>query len=857
MMTHWQVIPWLFAAGGLLATTTLGQVADVQSATQAQAAGLRRAEALLAEMSSASFIPDVDQREAAQRQSLERVAAELQKVLAAQASLGRTDYSSAVVSALIASQEAPPDQLQRTDLESHPDWIRLDLATRWPAGLQSQLPAEQIETYRQTCEQRAKLLGNEHWWTRLGKLDHASALLRSGRQSDAEPVLRELAKDVEGQDGITEQRLATAVAVRPWAGSLLAQTLFLQGKEAAALQVLEDAGESDSALASLLRVRRGSDEPREQAAFAFGHNQIAGIGGPGSSLSNQELAAEASRRNRINLYLNALVELGPRSAEALDLGSEYEWGLASWKGAVFDEQRRIYAERRHPTLRPLFDQLDGVKTRLAALPAGAEAARRGELLAAEQSLLSEISRGRDRLPKMLPRPPTQQLPEGAVLLDFYEYERIVPQAGETPLLEPRLLCFIGRPPPTHAMESPVPPQHVKVVDLGNRKPIREALDAWRIALRSGEGGLSARKPQALDEQSLAALPQGRLYNLLWRPLAEHVESANLIVIIPDGDLWFLPFGALSVQEENRYLIEQANIVIAAHPRMLEHYASMTEAQARYQTIAGFEARPSAAHMLLVGNIDYTPAATPNGDAPDKIAAKPIEFQPLPGTKAEIDSLAALSRQSFPETQVVVLQQRDPTESAVRERAASARYVHFATHGFLQEDPVKRQRLSALALAGVNSQQGLNDGVITSLEGSTFDLNAAELVVLSACETGLGTPVQGEGLAGLQSMLHLAGARSIVSSLWQVDDRATQVLMVEFYRNLWQRKQNKAEALRNAQLAMLRGELNAELRRRSPTAADSRASLGRGLEPVLADQSNEKRPLPPFYWAAFLLSGDWR
>jgi CHAT domain-containing protein len=90
------------------------------------------------------------------------------------------------------------------------------------------------------------------------------------------------------------------------------------------------------------------------------------------------------------------------------------------------------------------------------------------------------------------------------------------------------------------------------------------------------------------------------------------------------------------------------------------------------------------------------------------------------------------------------------------------------------------------------------------------------------------------LLGLQRSFQVAGARSVVASLWQVDDAATQTLMVEFYRNLWERRLPTLDALRQAQLALLRGDLF-----RPPGAA----SLD--------------TPLPPKYWAAFALSGDWR
>jgi CHAT domain-containing protein len=109
--------------------------------------------------------------------------------------------------------------------------------------------------------------------------------------------------------------------------------------------------------------------------------------------------------------------------------------------------------------------------------------------------------------------------------------------------------------------------------------------------------------------------------------------------------------------------------------------------------------------------------------------------------------------------------------------------------------------------------------------------------LSACETGLGQTAGGEGLLGLQRAFQVAGARTVVASLWKVDDRATRDLMERFYDNLWDREMGKLAALREAQLWMLneRGR--------------------RGLD--LPDDGTAPQRLPPFYWAAFVLSGDWR
>jgi CHAT domain-containing protein len=151
-------------------------------------------------------------------------------------------------------------------------------------------------------------------------------------------------------------------------------------------------------------------------------------------------------------------------------------------------------------------------------------------------------------------------------------------------------------------------------------------------------------------------------------------------------------------------------------------------------------------------------------------------------------------------------------------------------------------LSGLVLAGANrpAEPGADDGILTALEVAELDLSGVELATLSACETGLGEVAGGEGLLGLQRAFQTAGARSVVASLWQVDDEATRKLMVRFYENLWRAKEplGKLAALREAQLWMLREGVKRGLVR----LPDKEATAGR---------------TPPYYWAAFVLSGDWR
>jgi CHAT domain-containing protein len=156
-------------------------------------------------------------------------------------------------------------------------------------------------------------------------------------------------------------------------------------------------------------------------------------------------------------------------------------------------------------------------------------------------------------------------------------------------------------------------------------------------------------------------------------------------------------------------------------------------------------------------------------------------------------------------------------------------------------------LSGLVLAGANQpvQLARDDGILTALEVAALDLAGVELATLSACQTGLGESAGGEGLLGLQRAFQTAGTRSVVASLWKVPDQATQVLMNRFYDNCWRRELGRLQALREAQLWMLH------------EGAKDKDLLRGGLERVRDQAPGKDGRLSPFYWAAFVLSGDWR
>ncbi len=145
-----------------------------------------------------------------------------------------------------------------------------------------------------------------------------------------------------------------------------------------------------------------------------------------------------------------------------------------------------------------------------------------------------------------------------------------------------------------------------------------------------------------------------------------------------------------------------------------------------------------------------------------------------------------------------------------------------------------------------TEQRREDGVLTALEAAGLDLRGMQLLVLSACETGLGEVRQGEGVYGLRRALVLAGAETQVMSLWKVSDAATAALMGEFYRRLG-RGESRMAALRAARLGLLRGELR-------PQSEETRRAIG--LSPGKPAAKRPAKWQHPYYWAAFVISGDW-
>lgn len=359
-------------------------------------------------------------------------------------------------------------------------------------------------------------------------------------------------------------------------------------------------------------------------------------------------------------------------------------------------------------------------------------------------------------------------------------------------------------------------------------------------------------------------PDAELRKLIWEPLAGDLKGVGTVLISPDGVLAQFPFGTLPGEKPGSYLIEDFAFGVIPVPLLLP------------ETFDRAGEQPGAPKgLLLVGDIDFNAApGTYVGSERRTVAATvlPLPFQALEGASEELEKVHTSFKRQFPEAEIQELPKADATESAFRRVAGRHRWMHISTHGYYAAKEKQREGLtppldnqaksaridplggrgaldfhpgllSGLCLAGVNrgaAAPGEDDGFFTALEVAALDLLDVELANLSACQTGLGDSAAGEGPLGLQRAFQVAGAHSVVASLWNVPNEQTATLMDRFNQNVWQKKMGKLEAIRQAQLCVLRGGGAGDPI--APTGEPAREGSGR---------------VAPYFWAGFVLSGDWR
>ncbi len=483
------------------------------------------------------------------------------------------------------------------------------------------------------------------------------------------------------------------------------------------------------------------------------------------------------------------------------------------RAVVLDEMCRLQrAAPAEPALADLAQELARTREQLATLTLAGPGDRD---LGAYRDLVRLVREERDRLERELARErrsrsetlaPAGGLPDVMAALDpqqalvsFVRHDDPRGSAGEA------YTAFVSR-----AGAEPV------LVPLAPAAAIERAVRSWRDAIRGGsvpDGPLSRRALATVDARG------AELRALIWDPLLPALDGAHQVLLVPDGDLHLVNFGALPVAP-GRYLVED--------DRTLHLLA------AERDLFPGRLAPPAERLVILAGaSFGRTFGATsPQGGAvaTRSLAHLPcaevaeLAFAPLPRTRYEAAMVRDLWwRGSGSGAAVDTLLGPSATAAALARAVPGATAVHLATHGFFLGDDCAGAGVSPLLLSGL----AMNDGLLTAEEVASLDLRSARWVVLSACDTGIGEVSRSEGVLGLRRALQAAGAATVVMSLWPVDDRASETWMRELYAARFGAGQPVAEAVRDASRRVL----------------SARREGGRSPHPL--------------HWAGFVAVGDWR
>jgi CHAT domain-containing protein len=293
-----------------------------------------------------------------------------------------------------------------------------------------------------------------------------------------------------------------------------------------------------------------------------------------------------------------------------------------------------------------------------------------------------------------------------------------------------------------------------------------------------------------------------LYDILIQPVEEEISGKKHLVIVPHGMLHYLPFQAL-LSKRGRYLIESFTISYLPSASVLKY--------------ARVKNKGNRMELFAAGN-------------------PTTGLAPLPAAEEEVRELSTLFKKRL------VLTGKEATKTSVKGQSPKYDLLHFSTHGEMIESDPLRSNLRFAPSTG-------DDGKLTVNE--IFDMEVrANMVTLSACETALvkgeeGDFPKGDDLVGLSRAFIHAGAPSVVASLWKVSDDSTVALMRTFYRNL--RSMTKAEALQKAQLDLMKSSIRFHVERGSGGITRSA-----DYQPDMAIDCSH-----PFFWAPFILVGDWR
>jgi len=428
-----------------------------------------------------------------------------------------------------------------------------------------------------------------------------------------------------------------------------------------------------------------------------------------------------------------------------------------------------------------------------------------------------------------------QLPENAVLIEYvkYKYQQLDPETAKPHYL---VLVMAGDAEPV-------------VIDLGEASEVDQLVDQYRKHLLSVS--TSGRIPTIVDLEDYGRISQA-LYEKIWNPIEDHLSDDELLLVAPDGGLNMLSFSGL-IDDEGKYLIEKYVIHYLSSGRDLIRLADIPAPKTGLLALGdpNYDA-PVTARLSETKTLGDTTAkpmyyATTRNIRSGCGKLQELTVGRLPGTRTEVEQIAADWKESCTES-VITFFGSDASEERFKAKAPGNRIIHLATHGyflqgacqpdiprvgydldigFIGENPLLQ---SGLFFAGANLHgegsdiEGAEDGILTAYEVSAMKLGGTQLVVLSACETGLGKVEEGEGVYGLRRAFQMAGARTVVSALWPVSDQSTAEMMSRLYAG---GKMSLAERMRLIQLEKI-----AELRKNNKSDH-------------------------PYSWGGLVALGDWK
>lgn len=725
-------------------------------------------------------------------------------------------------------------------------------------------PREAMPLLQRALEIREKSLGPDHRDVAATLADLAASHAALGRTTRAQQLATRAVRIWEGLDAPDAPEFATVLHLYgdlqmrrgdfAAARDFYARSLTIRGKVFGPTNPVYAEGQVGLASA-LMRLGDPFALPTALEAERKGRDHLRLML---RSLPERQALQYAGARPR---GLNVVLSLAGTSAEAASAAVDE---LIRSRALVLDE----VAARRGAggAADPLRERLNAAQQRQANLlvrgPGSMSAAQytslvdtaRRESEAAEQALAEQsVSYRAERSRAQVGAADVMAaLPGDAALVSLARYDRTtLPAPGASPVVGP------GRPTvPSYLAFVVRAGQPPAVVPLGAAATLDALVAQWRADIAAGPTPV----PAGGDVVAQARVSGVALRRRVWDRLAPHLGEVRQVFVVPDGALGLVPFAALPVGERS-YLLERGPVVhYLSAERDLVTPPLVTAAAGGLLAMGGaaFDDRTLFAPPGATASPVRVPGAAPDLPTSRRGALLPcgdlrrVRFQPLTGTRQEVRDLSG----TWPITsgQVEVLVGRDASETTFKRAAPGRRVLHLATHGFFLDGdcapdgpstrgvggltPARRTRpaenplrLSGLALAGANRRMlagpDEDDGILTAEEVASLDLDGVEWAVLSACDTGVGEIRAGEGVFGLRRAFQVAGARTVIMSLWSVDDQATRVWMRALYEGRLQRGLSTADAVHQASLATLR---------------DRRA---RGLS------------THPFYWAAFVAAGDWR